>query len=443
MGYARERMGGWGLSARKTPSGPEPRWGALAEPSRPRTAVAKLIDFLAGNMAVRSPLSAAIGGSAARTGYAGRAVGGGAAPSTPADGPEDQDGLLDLLDAKARQFTAEFGSIETTGPRHDSAESILTAIDRLRMQVDGMRSEDVTKPFIDAMLRTMPALTLPSLEQAITGPKAKRGRNRTKTIPTCHVCGSEVANDVCSNPRCAIAIRTTVGAAHKSKPKDAISDRVSEFPGVLNVLLALSELPPHFTAPLSNDPARLRDATNSREGGEFVTKLLAKKPDISPLEICRERLIGECHDLTRGRTVDTECIRAAMRIAQLTSDYIWANGVRYRLTGYRPIDYSPEDRALFLEYYKRALDGFFRSMNTTALPSAGGAAGEAGREDGRRQKNQWSIQSILKLIMVASHRLMTGHDDFYEALQVQGASTERQHAEKWETMRRTYTWTFE
>lgn len=345
--------------------------------------------------------------------------------------------LVDTLDAKITQFTTELGPLASAGAqgvdsaRLEAAEKIISDLDRLRVQINQMRPDDVTKRFTETIMRTYPALSLPSLEQAVTGPKTRRGRTRMKTIPMCQTCGHEVIDDVCSNPRCAISTRSIVASTHKAKPRDVVSERVVDFPNVLNILLAITELPSHFTAPIASDPIRFHAATSSRSTEAFVKGLLAEKPDITPLEICRRKLLAEYRDLTDGRHLLTSDIRSAMRCAGLCNDYIWANGVRYKLTGYRPMDYSPEDRAFFLQCYRWAIDKSYRLMGTVVT--------DDDARGSRKQKNQWSIQSIIRLIVNSSGRLMMGHHDFFEFLHVQGAQTEMIHADKWEQMRRTST----
>jgi hypothetical protein len=254
------------------------------------------------------------------------------------------------------------------------------------------------------------------------------------------MCGAEVIDDVCTNPKCAVSIRSIGGLGHRGKAKDAVSERITEFPTTLNILLGITELPPHFAAPLVSDQKRCRTVIEDEQTGQFVRDLLVKTPDITPVEICRQYLIAQSKDLGNGYLILPDDIRKAMKCSQLCADYIWTNAVRYKITGYRPKDFKQEDRDYFLSCYRTVLEGFYKEMNTAPVEGKGD---EKGKGKDKIQKNHWSIQSIMKQIMLASPRLMNGHTDFYESLHTQNTITERVHAAKFEKMSRDEGWKFQ
>ena len=347
--------------------------------------------------------------------------------------------LLERIDGKLQQFRSELSNAAKTSGIGPSVEAtnVIDTLEMLRIQISKMDPARVGKLFFETMLTTRPCLTADSIAASLNTVKPKRGRTRTKVIPLCKVCGSEIVDDVCSNPKCAISTRSIGGQVHKGKVKDAMSERITEFPKTLDTLLGIAELPPHFTSPIVSDNKHYEDAIDKVQTGPFIREWVAKVPDITPIDLCRQYLVLQSKDLVHGIMLSPDDVREGMRYAGLYADYQWANAVRYKLTGYRPKDYCQEDRDLMLSYYRRALDGFFNEMHS-AEPGHNGDGGD----EKKSQKNQWSIQSIIKLIMYASPRLMNGHSDFYESLHIQNMSTEKTHAAKWEKMARAGGWKF-
>ena len=115
----------------------------------------------------------------------------------------------------------------------------------------------------------------------------------------------------------------------------------------------------------------------------------------------------------------------------LCNQYSQCACARTKITGYHPIRYSPEDRALYKQYYERALKAFYDRNNL--LPT----------EKADKMRNMWAFSAYMKLIWSSSTRLSKGHDDYYESLHTQGPTTEQSHSRTWNEMAQGGDWSFE
>lgn len=67
---------------------------------------------------------------------------------------------------------------------------------------------------------------------------------------------------------------------------------------------------------------------------------------------------------------------------------------------------------------------------------------KVGKNGKRLMANLWSMQAILKLILISSPSLMLKHCDLYESLHTQNANTEQSHCHQWESLIVSEKWKF-
>jgi hypothetical protein len=184
----------------------------------------------------------------------------------------------------------------------------------------------------------------------------------------------------------------------KSRTMSDVQEKMSQFESDLDILLALSPLPPQICEKLP----------------VIVNWLLSK--GVRMME---------------GYPINTKYVRDAFGEVGLNKDYIWCNTAVFYISHWRPASFEAKGRELLKSYYLRALQAFFARMNKSS-------------SDGETpMANMWTFQAILKLIIICSSYLTDKHYDFCSSLHSQKPATESAHCNFWNTMASEENWTFE
>jgi hypothetical protein len=363
--------------------------------------------------------------------------GGGAGASATADPVSLHTNLLALTEEKLRTFSDEYAADNST----DGA-ALVEKVERLYHTLIAMNPEDMSQEQYNNIISTHDELSFQSIRSSRNVTPKKKSRRREEMVVKCIDCGWDVINGACSNPRCARMQSSGELRDGKTKAKDSASSRIQEFQSLLDILLAITSIHCSFTTPLL-DPSNQRyynSTIHDAETGPRVRQWLEENPTATPVNIVENYLADLGYNVKALKTtppivIDQETMREAMKIAGLRNVYIYANALRYYLTGYRPKPYSPEDRELFQRYYARTVNAYYKEMASTDT--------RVTKKGHVKRSNFWNIQAYIKLILSSSNRLRLGHTDFFDSLHTQSPSTETCHCEVWERMMQQENWKFE
>jgi hypothetical protein len=332
--------------------------------------------------------------------------------------------LVHLLETRKNMFKNDYDLAPS-----EAGRAMVEEIIELERSWRNADPSIVTEEQIEALCATHPELTAPSLSAAIAAPSKRKPRKREDRLCVCKRCGSQIENDSCSNPHCGRIQTTKKSRGVDSSAKDPATEKIEQFPSILEKLLARSSLPAHFTCPITNpsNVVYLKACQSDHKIVEFLEVCLAADPNISPIEMVARSLIetsGEyarlisptlpAHEAPPGTPfIPSMEIRRAMSRAGLKNEYIWSACVTYYLTGVRPVGYTSDEIEAFKRNYEKTVHAYYKHMGNT-------------------RKNFWNIQAYIKLIMLTSPTLGVGHEDFYASLHSQTLSIESSHCGVWE-----------
>lgn len=305
---------------------------------------------------------------------------------------DKKDELLALIDEKLALFSS-------TEDSSAEAQAVVEKLEKLRMSTSAMLRESVTKTYFENILHTTPELSAVSLEKAIT-PLDLSKRKKEADCDVCEICGEVLLGANCTN--CGRQVKETTQKS-KGKSKDSMASDIEAFPHLLNVFLGRTPAPPEVLSKKDALVKRLKAA-----GYEIPPP----SPSAPPIKIAD--------------------MRKAFRDLGLATSYAWCCRMRYEITDYRPADFTPEERKLFLKYYVRALEPFSKLISSA--PAKGSK---------KKMTNKWSIQAIMKIILISSPTLRKSHTDFLDSLNLQNQGTETAHCDIWNQLTEEQHWEFE
>ena len=283
-------------------------------------------------------------------------------------------------------------------PQASSPEgsALLEKIELMVSSLSSMNEALFTPAYCAGVLQRYPVLNNASLSKALQprGP-VKAARRRNDPMHRCEACGGILSDGSCS--ACGHVMYVIEGTGSKSKSTSDTADKLSEFEDVLLKLLAQSPMP----------------------------AVVCEKKDAIVAELHKRGV-----KIVKAQLEDKELMRACFAAVKLAKHYIWCNAMWYHISGWRPKSFSVQELKQIREYYSRAVQAFFKRMNSVAHNGKQGMS------------NLWSVQAILRMIILSSSRLLTDHYDFYESLHALNPSTERTHTEIWGNMGTEEGWVF-
>lgn len=303
---------------------------------------------------------------------------------------ETKETFIAKLREKRRLFAAE--------AKTEEEATIMADLELLESSLGAIAEENFTQIYIQTIKQKYPALSALTLSEVSRGrTPTKVTRRRSAPVRKCGQCGSPLSDGTCSScgsKGCTSSISCEVQT--KGKATGDLDEKMKQFESDLNILLAITPLPP--------DVAAKKDLI------------------VASLQKAGVRI-------ARGVPIHTDTMRKAFTSVDLRQHYIWCNAMVYAITEWKPTPFEPSERSLLREYYNRAIQGFFRRMNRST-------------GDKSRMSNLWCIQAIINMILLSSPALRRSHDDFRGALHRPNEGTVESHCRIWNEMVSTDKWTF-
>jgi hypothetical protein len=298
-------------------------------------------------------------------------------------------GLLQQIEEKVTLF-------RTGSANSEEGNAIVEKLEKLYISVSGMQKAQVTKEYVDNLLHITPELLATTLEKALAPQTfAKSAKKKGSQFEVCEVCGEILVGSSCTNcGRQSDGIQTK----QKGKSKDSMAMDIDAF---------------------------------LRQLDQYLGKIPPPKEVLDKKDRIKANLVSQRCDLKSGKSITIDHMRKAFSDPDLRTQYGWCVRMRFEITGYRPNDFTLEERQLFQKYYVRSLEPFSKLISSATSKGP------------KKMTNKWCIQAIMKVIIISSTRLMKGHLDFLDSLSRQNQNTETEHCAIWNQMCVSHGWTFE